>query len=309
MPHINGNVNVIDLRPMLAATLTPDKVDSFVFDGFASVKLDGIRATTNQVGLISRTGKLIPNGYIQRTICEEINDTLDQDIRLDGELLAVKADGSFADFGDCESLIMSRDKIGDFKFAIFDIVVPEPTYVRNEYLEVLKESSGLSNRFVFLDQIPITSASEFREFHIAATEAGYEGTMYKHRTALYKHGRGTLRDKTLVKYKDFVDSEAVVVGWRCLMINNNAAETSELGFTKRSKQAAGLNVDLDRLGSMQVRDIKTGQEFSIHGFTDKQRIEFATDAIIGQTVTYKYFPYGGYDKPRHPVFKGFRHDI
>jgi len=46
------------------------------------------------------------------------------------------------------------------------------------------------------------------------------------------------------------------------------------------------------------------------GFTDEQRNEVWVNAskYIGATITFKYFPHGVKDKPRSPIFKGFRVD-
>jgi DNA ligase-1 len=65
------------------------------------------------------------------------------------------------------------------------------------------------------------------------------------------------------------------------------------------------------LGNLIVRDLKTKVEFSIGtGFTNEMRIVLWANHKRGEglkkIVKYKYFPSGGKDKPRFPVFVGFR---
>ena len=60
---------------------------------------------------------------------------------------------------------------------------------------------------------------------------------------------------------------------------------------------------------MNVKDIHTGVEFSIgSGFTEEQRREIWNKQVelIGSIVKYKYFEVGVKDKPRFPIFLGFR---
>jgi DNA ligase-1 len=63
------------------------------------------------------------------------------------------------------------------------------------------------------------------------------------------------------------------------------------------------------LGGFNVRDLKTGVEFSVgSGFTADMKAEYwqVRDNLIGTLIKYKFFPSGGKDKPRHPIFLGFR---
>ena len=45
------------------------------------------------------------------------------------------------------------------------------------------------------------------------------------------------------------------------------------------------------------------------GFTDAQRLDFWRNAesLIGKVIKYKSFTVGVKDKPRFPIFLGFRH--
>ena len=121
---------------------------------------------------------------------------------------------------------------------------------------------------------------------------------------LYKTGRATSKGGELLKLKRFLDSEAEIEGTEEEMFNGNAAETNELGRTKRSTAKDGL-VGKGTMGALRVRDVSTGVRFSIGtGFTAAERRE---DWRSGDIVKYKYFPVGIKDAPRHPVYLGRRH--
>ena len=86
----------------------------------------------------------------------------------------------------------------------------------------------------------------------------------------------------------------------------NEKEVDERGYTKRSshkdnKVASGV------MGALVVKDLVTGVEFEIGtGFTAVDREALWLASPVGKIVKYKFFPVGVKDKPRHPVFLGFR---
>lgn len=58
-----------------------------------------------------------------------------------------------------------------------------------------------------------------------------------------------------------------------------------------------------------VTDIHSSVNFSVgSGFTMAQRETYWRDAqaLIGKIIKYKYFSIGVLNKPRHPIFLGFR---
>ena len=107
---------------------------------------------------------------------------------------------------------------------------------------------------------------------------GAEGVMVRTPDGPYKEGRATERSGWLVKVKRFVDSEAEVLGSFEEMHNENEKEENELGRSKRSSKAEGL-VPSGRLGGFDVRDLKTGVEFSVgSGFTAEMKEEYWADS-------------------------------
>lgn len=62
------------------------------------------------------------------------------------------------------------------------------------------------------------------------------------------------------------------------------------------------------MGSLLVNDPKFGLFNIGTGFNQEERSQLWSirNELIGKVVKYKYFPVGMKDKPRHPVFLGFR---
>ena len=107
------------------------------------------------------------------------------------------------------------------------------------------------------------------------------------------------------------DDEATIIGFEEQLHNGNEAFKDERGYTKRSGHQANL-VGKGTLGALAVRD-KKGREFTVgSGFDDALRsaIWGARPSYVGRLITFKHFAVTGVkDKPRQPIFKGFREDL
>lgn len=127
----------------------------------------------------------------------------------------------------------------------------------------------------------------------------------------YKCGRATEKEGFLLKLKPWKDAEAIIIGYDELERNLNEAKTNALGRTERSTSKEG-KVAGGTLGAIQVRDLTSGQEFSIGGgFTaaDRDLLWAQKETLVGRIVTYKSVTIGVVDAPRFPVFQRFREDI
>jgi DNA ligase-1 len=159
-----------------------------------------------------------------------------------------------------------------------------------------------------LEQNLLKHEDDMLAYEAEKVAEGYEGIILRSPEAPYKFGRSTVKEGYLLKLKRFEDSEAEIIGFEEEMFNGNAAETNELGRTKRSTAQAGL-VGKSSLGAFLVRDCVSGVEFSIGtGLTALQRGVFwqRRDEYVGKLVKYKFFPVGVKVAPRHPVFLGMR---
>lgn len=278
--------------PMLAATCKD--ISKLTFPLMASVKLDGVRATVQSSGILSRTLKPIPNKAVQKHF-----RGLPQG--LDGEL--IYGDPTAPDcYRNTVSIVMSEDKpIDGLCYYIFDRKGPEGFMDRYAAMHF-----PVPTQVTILEHRILLTLEELTEFESESVAAGHEGVMVRKMDGPYKEGRSTAREGYLLKVKRFLDSEAEVIGMSEKLHNANEAKTNELGRTARSTRKDGM-VGTGVLGALHVRDVKTGVEFDIGtGFNDEERAATWAQAPIGRLAKYKYFPTGGKDKPRFPVFLGWR---
>lgn len=289
-------------KPMLAEHADLEKIK---FPMFASPKLDGIRAVVLNGKLLSRSLKPIPNNFTRA-----IFESSDWYEGLDGELIV----GSPTDpkcFNKTTSGVMSEEGEPDVHYYVFD-QIPEYSGLdgditfKNRYRDL--QNCMPLKRVILVPQKIVWSLPELEEFEQECLSQGYEGVIIKDLNSPYKYGRSTLREGYMLKIKRYQDAEAKIISVEELLSNTNEATRDKLGKVKRSNAKAGM-VPQNTLGALIVKDIKTGVEFSIGtGFDEELRSRLWEDQkdIIGKIVKYKFFAYGAVDKPRHPVFLGFR---
>jgi DNA ligase-1 len=287
---------------MLAATMKD--TSKLRFPLLASQKLDGLRASVQGGRLVSRTLKDIPNKFVQ-----ELFKGLPEG--LDGELIVGDPCAPDA-FRKTTSLVMSDDKPLDWfegaelQLHVFDKI--GPLGFRFRLLASNEDCADPSWPTVPVSHVLVNSIEELDAYEAEMLAKGAEGVMLRKIDGPYKEGRSTENEGYLVKVKRFVDSEAIVLDSFEEMHNDNEKEVNELGRTKRSSAKEGL-VPSGVLGGLTVRDLTTQVEFNIgSGFdaAEKHALWRGRKNLQGRIVKYKSFPSGGKDKPRHPVFLGFR---
>ena len=281
-------------KPLLAETV--EDIADLRYPLLASVKLDGIRAVVRDGVLLSRSLKPIPNRYVQSILGRPEFNGLDGELMVNGTFQAVT------------SAFMSEDGEPDFYYAVFDNTTrPErPFAVRLASLDAYPTCDRVRK----VAQIEVSGAEELQAVYERALADGHEGIMVRSLDGRYKHGRSTLREGILLKWKPFEDSEATVVGFEERMHNANTATTNALGRTERSSHKENL-VPMGTLGALICSNQAKwpGVTFNIGtGFDDATRayIWANRDRAIGTTAKFKYQAIGTVDKPRIPVFEGFR---
>ena len=284
------------IKPMLGIAVDTTKL---VFPVYASPKLDGIRVIIKDGKVLSRNGKPIPNLFIQSLLKTYHG--------LDGELIVGHPTHPNV-FQLTTSGVMSIEGTPNVRLYVFDCWYAEGG-IDTRYNEVLKitQNSPISDIEV-VPQIIVNSLEELYKFEEECLAKGYEGVMLRYPNAPYKNGRSTVKEGALLKLKRFSDSEAYILGMEPLLRNHNEPTKNALGHTERSSHIYNKVAD-DLLGALNVKDVRTGVEFSIgSGFTEEQRREIWNKQVelIGSIVKYKYFEVGVKDKPRFPIFLGFR---
>jgi DNA ligase-1 len=280
-------------KPMLAADADLSKLR---FPLLVSPKLDGVRATSLEGKLVSRSLKAFPNPMVEAKLASIAP--------LDGELICGDPNSPTV-FRDTMKCVMSHVfPVDELRWFVFDLVQST-----RRFEERLKDASNYCDgkQIVHLPHRLITTIDELTEAEEQALAAGFEGVMVRDPNGRYKFGRATVSEGSLLKVKRFLQAEAQIIGFEEQMHNANEAKTNALGNTERSSHKANM-VPLGVLGAFVVRSPE-GVEFNIGtGFTADDRYQFWRNRheLIGSVVTYKYLPIGVKDKPRHPVFLGFR---
>lgn len=291
-------------RPMLAGEADLSRLS---FPLFASPKLDGVRALVKDGVVLSRSLKPIPNKFVQwRFGRPELEG-------FDGELI-VGAPTAEDVYRATTSAVMRREGEPAVVLHAFDLH-DQPDICYSSRLFMLKErhrqlllEGDRSSAVLPLISERVSSLWALERFEEWALAEGFEGVILRSPDSLYKYGRSTAKEGTLLKLKRFKDSEARILAVEELMHNGNAPTTNELGRTKRSSHQENL-VPAGTMGALLVEDVHTGQVFHIGtGFSQQDRDDFWKwrGDCIGTLVKYKFFPVGVKDLPRHPSYLGLR---
>jgi DNA ligase-1 len=290
-------------KPMLAGDALAAK--SLRFPLMASPKLDGIRGVADSSWIRSRSLKMIPNKHVQYLFGRpELQG-------FDGELICGAPNDPHT-YIRSNSAVMSQEGEPNVQFYAFDIWNLEgvPYKMRNlvlqERIDNLKPE--IKKHIVLVEQTVLTNYDELSDYEERAINAGYEGVMLRSFDGLYKYGRSTPKEGTLLKLKRFKDAEAVIIDVLPAMHNLNEAIRNEVGALQRSTSQDGLQA-MDMIGAFVVRDAQD-REFKVapgvmdHGM--RKALWSIRDSLKSKTIKFKYFPHGEKDVPRHPSFLGFR---
>lgn len=285
------------MKPMLAVNAD---INSLRFPYLVSPKLDGVRCLIINGVAYSRNLKPIRNNHIQAVLGDpKLNG-------FDGEIIVGSPTAKDV-YRKTNSAVSRIEGEPNFTFHVFDDLSWSSTFFRHRFEEVCIRGENSP----YVSVVPhdlVHLPDELSELETRYVEQGYEGVMLRDPEAIYKFGRATLKENSLLKVKRFSDSEAVVIGFEEQMTNLNEKTISELGNSKRSSHQANMH-PAGILGSLVVKDVLSGVEFNIGtGFSAIERgsIWGMRPRYLGQVVSYTHFEVGVKDKPRFPVFKGFR---
>ena len=281
------------IKPMLAHKFNPDKA---VFPALLQPKLDGVRCVFTKKGAFSRTGKEFKNvDHIVKTLKPLFKQC--PYLKLDGELYNHKLKN---DFEKIISLVRKTKPTLEHRkeaeklvqYHVYDLIhytaVRGYEYRLDKLIDVIAERT-YDGHFIDNDHVRLTKTvyikdmDEAKEWHEKFLNEGYEGSIYRNPDGLYK---GT-RSWDLMKFKDFSDAEATIVGY-------------ELGKGKRQ----------GTLGKFIMQD-DAGVQFGCppgKGYTYKDlaaMIDNISD-FIGQRATFTYFQRTQAGSYRHPLYKCIR---
>jgi DNA ligase 1 len=212
--------------PMLAHDYNK-RGKSIVFPCYTQRKLDGVRCfAISGKGLFSRNGKAFPHlEHIRAEI-----DSLPAGTILDGELYS--DDLSFQEIvGLVKKETLKPADAANMKkifLFVYDSLRPGTNTERNAWLSTLFASHKFATlRPLVSDEC--AGLEDVKRLHAQYVEEGYEGLMLRNKSGQYKVGH---RSTDLQKYKEFIDDEFVIVGykegdgvekgcvlWRCVTVS------------------------------------------------------------------------------------------
>ena len=249
-------------------------------------KLDGVRCLFTKDGAYSRNHKQFMN---VRHIEMALKPFFDQnpDVILDGELYNHKLK---SDFEKIISLVRKQKPTDTDRldaqhlvqfhvYDYFDGVMYDSYDTRRDQLIC---SNIYDAQIKYVHAQPVKSYEQARDFHATYLSEGYEGSIIR-LDGVYKHGRSY----DLMKFKDFSDTEATIVGY-------------EIGKGKRS----------GTLGKFLMLD-DDGVKFGCppgKGYTYKDLANMLVNIndYIGKRATFTYFQRTQAGSYRHPLFKAIR---
>ncbi len=280
-------------RPMLAATWVEGT--ELRYPLVTSPKLDGIRVLCHpELGPVTRKFKPLPNNATWEVLLSP------GFYGFDGELML----GDGGNFNKVQSAFMSQQGAPDFVFYVFDnFTHPEdPWDMRHDSIQPQDE------RVIRLEHTVVDCWEKITLQEDLALHLSFEGLMLRDEQATYKSGRSTLREQGLIKLKRFKDAEGALVRMEEQMHNANTKETDELGLSKRSSHKNNMQ-PANTLGKIIVETALWGEVTIGTGFTAAQRQHMWDNPLdyIGCIATFKYQEVLK-DKPRFPVFLGWRKD-
>ena len=273
------------MKPMLAHKYDDKRID-WSEPVYIQPKLDGVRCLFTKDGAYSRTGKKFMNlAHIELALISFFKQN--PDVVLDGELYNHKLKN---DFEKIISLVRKQKPTADDRlnaqhlvqfhvYDYFDGVMYDSYKTRMQQLAC---SDIYDAQIKHVPTLLVDTYSYARLLHEEFLEDGYEGSIIR-LNGLYKHGRSY----DLMKFKDFSDAEATIVGY-------------ELGKGKRT----------GTLGKFLMMDDE-GVKFGCppgkgYSYKDLSKMLLNINDYIGQRATFTYFQRTQAGSYRHPLFKCIR---
>jgi DNA ligase-1 len=274
------------IKPMLAHKFDEKRVN-WSKNVYVQPKLDGVRCLFTKDGAYSRAGNKFMNvEHIEKSLKKFFKDN--PDIILDGELYNHELKN---DFEKIISLVRKQKRITKKERAEAKKLVQFHVY---DYIDDKYESYGIrmnnlvvsdiyDKHIIYVNAKLVTNFNAAKQYHKEYLDQGYEGSIMRLGSNVYKHGRSY----GLMKFKDFHDTEAIIIGY-------------EIGKGKRK----------GTLGKFIMQD-DDGVEFGCppgKGYTyeDMKNMLDNIKDYIGKRATFTYFQRTKAGSYRHPLFKGLR---
>jgi ATP dependent DNA ligase domain len=289
------------------------------FDGFRCLNLCGERA-------LSPNLKDIRNTHLPFHLEEFFAECKKHRLVTDGELWSPTRGFHMEDKEEgISSILTTHDRFipDDISYYVFDLMSEEEwdngtekPFI-NRYLNYKQILYGFPN-VRLVEQHYVTNHVEAEEFFEAQLAAGHEGMILRSQTAKYKHGRCTMRQDGMWKFKEFITHDAVIVGVEEQMKLKPGVERTrnELGHLERRFEQ-DLYEPAGMVGSFNCTSPSQETPFKVkpgrgHGHTWKRNMwegHTKLNNLIGKHIEYLYMPHGTLNKPRIGRLVRFRTDL
>lgn len=303
------------MKPMLAAKIEFDPSNPAVLNDqlaqlrypvIGSPKVDGIRVLCHpELGPVTRQFKPVPNTHVRTMLSNKLL------AGLDGEV--VVGEPNVGDvFNRTTRGVMSRGGEPNFSYLVFDDFTNHDHHYSSRMMDAIDKVRQQQFGFpaIPLETRFINNAEELLEYEGLCLDRGFEGICLRDPDGQYKFNRSTLKQGGLLKLKRIEDAEAIVIDVEPRYQNNNEQVRDHLGYAKRSAHQEN-KVPLPMVGKLICRSPGFTDTFGVgSGFDHSTAITWwsGKELLIGRSLTFVYQPCGTLDKPRHPIFKGFRED-
>lgn len=287
-------------------------------------KIDGVRGLNMHGGLTGRSLKLFKNRYTTHFYSQEFFKGFD------GEFAA--AEETHPDL--CRLTTSALGTISGEPFSLwwlFDYITERTMRLEYwkrheallEYVAYIQGQAGCQPWAGHLRVVPskmLANQSELEEFDAENLEKGFEGTIIRDPYGFHKQGRSTVREGGLLRIKQFIESEAIVLAIVEGESNQNEAQVNELGLQFRSSHQENM-VPNGLVGSLTCQALQTikdrgrvvieeGQIITVSPGNmshDLRKYYFENQQeLLQKIIKFKFFPKGIKDKPRFPTFVTIR---
>ena len=269
------------IKPMLAHKFDPDRVnwDDYVY---MQAKLDGVRCLFTKDGAFSRTGKQFMNVQHIEEDLEHLFKALPW-IVLDGELYNHNLRD---DFEKIISLVRKQKPTYEDRseartwtqYHVYDYIGDDEKYRKR--MHQLNVSDIYSPSVKHVPAYLCATGAMAKVLHASFLDDGYEGSIMRQNTTYQQK-----RSYSLMKFKDFQDAEAEIIGW----VEGKGKREGTIGkFVAKDGDGNEFGMPvMDKFKKLQ-RNFKKMQQW------------------VGRIATFTYFERTKANSYRHPLFKALR---
>jgi len=182
-----------------------------------STKFDGWRCIICDGQLWTRNGKIIHNQLLPEYLKQIIDFCNDEHVVLDGELWCPGVT-----FQDIQSLLASYHKpiTMPLVYHVFDYLTRDEWLNGGEaHFDLRAENYEAALTTYFAHTKPVmqvfhATAEDAKRFYQGCIDRGYEGSVLRDPRGIYKHGRSTLNQGLMFKFKKWITADVRIVGFK-----------------------------------------------------------------------------------------------